>query len=96
MSKNEGITLRCTAAFVLNGDIVRPGDLVELTRAEAANLLHRGRVEPMGDGEVAAEAPAEAPKVERGKRGRKASPTTTVIGKEAADEAADAEGAEAE
>lgn len=91
MSKNEGVTLRCTAAFTLNGEIVRPGDLVELTRTEAANLLHRGRVEPIGDADVA--AAAEAPKVERGKRGRKPSPTTTVIGKEAAgaDEGAEAE-----
>lgn len=96
MSKNEGITLRCTAAFVLNGDIVKPGDLVELTRTEAANLLHRGRVEPISDGEVAQPA-VEAPKVDRGRKGRKASPTTTVIGKEAADEAAGAdEGGEAE
>lgn len=85
MSKNEGIILRCTAAFTLNGDVVRPGEMVELTRAEAANLLHRGRVEIADDqGEPAPAAPA----VERGKGGRKPGKKQTVVGAEAAAEAA--------
>jgi hypothetical protein len=95
MSKNEGITLRCTAAFTLNGDIVRPGDLVELTRTEAANLLHRGRVEII-DGDQAAEPAAEAPKVARGKASRKPGKNVNVIGAEAAAEAADADQGDAD
>ena len=39
------IQVRCTSSFTFGGTIVRPGDIVELSRAEAANLLHRGRVE---------------------------------------------------
>lgn len=42
---SDGIILRCTSAFTLNGGIVKPGDLVEVTASEAANLLHRGRAE---------------------------------------------------
>jgi topoisomerase IA-like protein len=42
MSK-QSFLLVVTAAFVLNGEIVRPGDFVEVTKAEATNLLGRGR-----------------------------------------------------
>ena len=41
----NAITVKCTAAFMLDGQLVRPGEIVELTKNEASNLLHRGRVE---------------------------------------------------
>lgn len=64
------IQLRCTSAFTFGGGIVRPGEVVELTRAEAANLLHRGRVELVDAADAVASAPA-APDQPRKKPGRK-------------------------
>lgn len=45
MSK-ETVFLVVTSAFVLAGDIAKPGELVEVTDAEARNLLGRGMARP--------------------------------------------------
>ena len=71
MSKDT-ITVRCTAAFALGGAIVRPGDIVELAKSEAANLLHRGRVEVVDESAPATSEVAAEPS--RKKPGRKPKP----------------------
>ena len=75
------IQVRCTSSFTFGGTIVRPGDIVELSRAEAANLLHRGRVElvdaadapDVSDAAEAAEAAAApaAPATSASRSGRR-------------------------
>lgn len=73
---NDTVSLRCTAAFTLDGRIVRPGEVVEVTPALAANLLHRGRAE-LADGEEGLEQPAvlgtqTTPAAKKGRKPRKA------------------------
>lgn len=45
MSKAPKFLVRLTAAVVIDGAIRKGGEEVELTKAEAENLLHRGRAE---------------------------------------------------
>lgn len=71
MSKDT-ITVRCTAAFALGGAIVRPGETVQLSRSDAANLLHRGRVEVVDESAPATSEAAAGPS--RKKPGRKPKP----------------------
>lgn len=72
-----GVFLKLTSAIVLDGQISKAGDLVEVAEAEAKNLLSRGKAvlavqdAAPDEGEVAAEAvepePEKAPKGKRGK-----------------------------
>lgn len=39
------IWLKVTSAIVVGGEIAMPGELIEVTQAEAKNLLHRGKAE---------------------------------------------------
>lgn len=41
-STNQTFGLELTAAVVIDGEICNPGEVVELTKPEAENLLHRG------------------------------------------------------
>ena len=42
MSK-ESVFLKLTSAIAIDGAVVRAGSLVEVTQAEAKNLMHRGK-----------------------------------------------------
>lgn len=39
----ESVVVKLTSAIAVEGQIVRAGELVELSHAEAVNLLHRGK-----------------------------------------------------
>lgn len=39
----ESVVVKLTSAIVVDGQIVRAGELVEVSHAEAVNLLHRGK-----------------------------------------------------
>jgi hypothetical protein len=41
----ETVILKVTSAIVVGGEVMRAGDLVEVTRSEAKDLLHRGKAE---------------------------------------------------
>ncbi len=41
MSKT--VMLKVTSAFLVGGDVARSGEVVEVTTAEAKDLLHRGK-----------------------------------------------------
>ena len=70
----QGVTLKLNAAIALEGQIVRAGQLIEVTQSEAKNLLNRGRAVLATDGrnapdaedapadEAVAEKPAKAAK----------------------------------
>lgn len=47
MSKAVKYAVILTAATVIEGTIRKRGETVELTKAEAENLLYRGRAEPV-------------------------------------------------
>jgi hypothetical protein len=66
MTKRKAVDLKATAAFVLDGEIVRPGAVISVADALARNLLHRGRA-------VLATADDEAP-ADKPKGSRKAKP----------------------
>lgn len=54
---SDKIEVKVTSAFVLDGgEIAKPGQTVALSKAQAANLLHRGKVELVD----AADAPEQA------------------------------------
>lgn len=38
----EMVAIKVTSAFMVGGEIARPGEIVEVTNAEAKDLLHRG------------------------------------------------------
>lgn len=61
----EMITIKVTSSFMVGGEIAKPGEIVEVTNAEAKDLLHRGMAElATADDEVlpvvTEEAPADA------------------------------------
>lgn len=43
---SESITLKVTSAFLVGGEIARPGELVEVSTSEAKDLLSRGKAVP--------------------------------------------------
>ena len=36
------VAVKVTSAFMVGGEIARPGEIVEVTNSEAKDLLHRG------------------------------------------------------
>ena len=38
----EMVAVKVTSAFMVGGEIARPGEIVEVTNSEAKDLLHRG------------------------------------------------------
>jgi hypothetical protein len=65
----KSVTLKLTSAIAMDGEIYRAGSLVEVTDADARNLLHRGKAVlataddiPTQPAELVEEAPAEKPK----------------------------------
>lgn len=39
----ESVVLKVTSAFLVGGQVAKAGELVEVTKAEAKDLLHRGK-----------------------------------------------------
>lgn len=80
MSKKSTVDLKATAAFVLAGEIVRPGAVISVADALAKNLLHRGRAVLATADDAPAikvpevEAPADEPKASRKGKAGKAEP----------------------
>lgn len=80
MKKPESYLLKLTQAIVMDGAIVRPGRLVEVTEAEAKNLLARGKAELAtedkpaddDDADAAARAKADADAAEAAERAKAA------------------------
>lgn len=70
--------LKITSAVVIGGEIKRKDDIVTLTRAEAKNLLHRGRAVLVGEDDEPAERQeipeAAEQRAKRGKGEKKAAP----------------------
>lgn len=67
----EPVLLKVSSAFVLDGDVVRKNDLVEMTDTEARRLLARGKVELATEADVKAakggeKAQAPAPAANQG------------------------------
>lgn len=50
--EQEAVMLKVSSAFVLDGEVVKKGELIETTDAEARRLLARGKVELATDDEV--------------------------------------------
>lgn len=48
-SNNDVFAIKLTAAIVVDGEIATAGEVVELTRKEAQNILHRGLGELHGE-----------------------------------------------
>lgn len=42
---SNSIVLKLTSAIAVDGEVMKKGSLVEVTEAEAKNLLHRGKAE---------------------------------------------------
>lgn len=40
---NKSVVLKVTSAFLVGGQVAKAGELVEVTMAEAKDLLHRGK-----------------------------------------------------
>ena len=40
---SESVVLKVTSAFLVGGQVAKAGELVEVTKAEAKDLLHRGK-----------------------------------------------------
>lgn len=51
MSKAPKYAVKLTAATMIEGELRKRGETVELTKAEAENLLYRGRAEIIETGE---------------------------------------------
>jgi hypothetical protein len=56
---SESVHLKVTSAFLIGGEIAKTGEIVEVTTAEARDLLQRGKA-VLADAE---DAPKVAPKV---------------------------------
>lgn len=51
---SNSIVLKLTSAIVVDGEVMKKGSLIEVSEAEAKNLLHRGKaelhdVQPVGE-----------------------------------------------
>ncbi|MBF9235583.1 hypothetical protein [Microvirga alba] len=40
---SESIILKVTSAMIVGGQIAKPGEMIEVTHAEAKDMLHRGK-----------------------------------------------------
>ena len=53
----ETVFLKVTSAFLANGLIAKPGEVVEVAIAEAKDLLHRGKAEVANESDAHKVAP---------------------------------------
>lgn len=79
MSKKKTVELQATAAFVMGGEIVRPGAVITVADALARNLLHRGRAVLATADEAPAE-PVKAPAKSKAKTADAAKPDEAPAG----------------
>lgn len=60
------VILKITSAIAVKGVVVRPGQLIEMTNAEAINLLQRGKAELATEAdEVKEDAPVDLSKLSK-------------------------------
>ena len=61
----ESVVVKLTSAIAVEGQIVRAGELVELSHAEAVNLLHRGKCTIADEGDISLTEDEQREEVER-------------------------------
>lgn len=61
----ESVVVKLTSAIAVEGQIVRAGELVELSHAEAVNLLHRGKCTIADESDISLTEDEQREEVER-------------------------------
>jgi hypothetical protein len=65
--KMQNVFMQLTGAIVVGGEVLRKGEIVEVSAAEAANLARRGKAVPATAGEP--DEPAEAAETDEAQAG---------------------------